>query len=78
MTVALTTVDNPNDPINEIDKWYVFDMVHNYNTCGVLARAADVKPTDSYVEANTKVEAAIDRIIAADPFGLFKKVVVND
>ena len=40
----LSTVDNPWNPFTNFNEWYAFDVVHGYNSCGVLdsfARTSD-------------------------------------
>ena len=31
--VRITTVDNPYDPFEEWDEWYLFDKTKGYHTC---------------------------------------------
>lgn len=33
----ITTVDNPYNPFNEFELWYLFDIQKGYNTCSRLA-----------------------------------------
>lgn len=71
---ALTTVDNPFDPFEQFDSWFLFDVEKGYNTCSYLARI--VKTTDdmSQIEEDKEVERAIDEIIAVNPLHIYKKV----
>ena len=32
----LSTADNPWNPFTNFNEWYAFDVVHGYNSCGVL------------------------------------------
>jgi len=67
--IALTTSDNPFNPITQFDEWNQFDFSHDYNTCELLARFAktsiDLSPADYELE----IENAMDRIIGI--FGNF-------
>lgn len=62
--VAITTTDNPYNPITQYDEWERYDSVeHDYCTSSYLARIAH--PTSElgdkmYIE---EVEAAIDEIV---------------
>ena len=38
---ALTTFDNPFDPIDQFDSWFLYDIEKGYNTCERLARFAN-------------------------------------
>ena len=71
--VGITTVDNPFNPIDDFDNWWVFDREHNYATCELLDRF--VVPTYRATEAQTNyaIEQAIDSIVELHPF-LYKKV----
>ena len=71
---ALTTFDNPFNPFENFDEWFVFDIQHGYNTCGKLMRIANVENNMSEVEYNNEIERAIDEIIQYDVVGLYRKV----
>ena len=68
--VALTTVDNPFDPIDDFDNWYAFDLLKGHDSCGLLARV----DTLSDKEYELEVERAIDDIIEYDLEKKFVKV----
>ena len=72
--VMLTTIDNPYDPFTNYDRWYTYDVLHGYNSCGLLARIArtshNLSDADYFIEVNN----AIDEIIKYDATKMFKKV----
>lgn len=72
---ALTTIDNPFDPFEQFDSWFLFDVEKGYNSCGYLARI--MKDTDSFSDEETQIEIerAIDEIIFYDFLNIYKKVV---
>lgn len=76
--IALTTVDNPYDPVNDFQRWFVFDVSHGYDTCGVLDSLMNLPEGATEVETAFAVENAVDRIVAADPFNFYKKFVSKD
>ena len=71
---AITTVDNPFDPIDDFDQWFSFDEEKGYHTCSYLARIARVTDTMSDEEVSEEVERAIDEILDHDFLGIYKKV----
>ena len=73
--VALSTKDNPFNPITQFDDWYRFDMDKGYSSCSYLARITN--PSDSNNETSNvdDVESAIDEIIKYDPCDRYIKVV---
>lgn len=71
---ALTTFDNPYDPFDEFEQWFVFDIVKGYNSCGYLARIAHVSDQLTDDENNEEIERAIDTIIKNDFMNIYKKV----
>ena len=73
--VAVTTIDNPYDPIDDFKHWFQFDVTHGYNTCGYLDRVSNTSDALSDDENDQEVEQAIDDIIKYDALGLYKKVV---
>ncbi len=70
----LTTIDNPFDPCNQFDSWYLYDELHGYGTCGLLARFAKTSDALSDAENADEINDAITRIIALDPFNIYKRV----
>lgn len=75
MEVAmLTTIDNPFDPFDQFDEWYAFDTQKGYYSCDYVARLAYTSPELSALDQAQAVESAIDRIVALNLFGVYKKV----
>lgn len=70
----LTTVDNPYDPFEQFDQWYLFDTDHGYDSCGYLARIATPSEQLSDEENDQVIEDAIDDIIKYDFLNIYKKV----
>ena len=72
--VAITTIDNPFDPIDDFESWFLFDVQKGYNTCAYLARIARTTDEFSDEENQMEIENAIDEIIENDFMGIYKKV----
>lgn len=70
----LTTNDNPFDPFDQFDSWFMFDVDKGYNSCAYLDRIARTSDQLTDSENNEEIERAIDEIIKYDPFNLYKKV----
>ena len=70
----LTTKDNPYDPFNQFDSWFIYDVTNGYNTCGYLARIAHTSDALTEPENNAEIERAIDEIVRLDPLDLYVKV----
>ena len=71
---ALTTIDNPYDPFDEFDLWYMYDQEKGYGSCSYLARIAKTSDALSDEENLVEVERAIDEIIHFDFMNQFIKV----
>lgn len=71
---ALTTIDNPYDPFEEFDLWYMYDQEKGYGSCSYLARIAKTSDSLSDEENLVEVERAIDEIIHYDFMNQFIKV----
>ena len=70
----LTTKDNPFDPFEQFDSWFLFDVEKGYNSCAYLARIARTSDQFSDKENEKEVENAIDEIIKYDFMNIYKKV----
>ena len=70
----LTTNDNPFNPFNQFDSWFMFDVEKGYNSCDYLGRIAKTSEQLSDEENNEEIERAIDEIIKYDFTNTFKKV----
>lgn len=75
--VALSTEDNPFNPITEFDKWYNFDERNGYHSCSYLARVARISNEMSEQDQTEAIESAIDEILHFNLTGNYKKVVVD-
>lgn len=73
----LTTVDNPYDPYEQFEQWYRFDNDHGYNSSGLLMRLAETSSQFTDNENAYEIEKAIDKIIAADPCNIYKKIKMD-
>lgn len=72
--VMLTTFDNPFDPFEQFNLWFLFDVEKGYNTCGYLDRIAKVTDDMSQPEIDVEVERAMDEIIKYDFLNIYRKV----
>lgn len=71
---ALTTFDNPFDPFDQFDSWFMFDVDKGYNSCAYLDRIARTSDQLSDEENDQEIERAIDEIIKYDFLNIYKKV----
>ena len=73
----LTTIDNPFDPFERFDDWFLFDVEKGYNSCSILARIANYSDEMTQKEIDEETERAIDEIIKHDFMNIYKKVKKN-
>lgn len=71
---ALSTVDNPYDPIEDYRRWWLYDVSNGHNTSGVLMRFAEISDQFTDAENMYEIERAIDYIIQHDPLNMYKKI----
>lgn len=74
MRCALTTIDNPCNPIEQFNQWFLFDEEKGYHSTAYLGRIARTSEQLSDEENDLEVERAIDEIIKHDVLGIYKKV----
>ena len=74
----LTTSDNPYDPFEQFQSWFLFDVEKGYNSCAYLGRIARTSEQFSDEENNIIIEEAIDEIIKYDFRNIYKKVKRTD
>lgn len=70
----ITTRDNPFDPFDDFEQWFLFDVTKGYNTCAYLGRIARTSDALSDAENAEAVEKAIDDIIRFDAMNVYVKV----
>lgn len=75
--VMLSTFDNPFNPFNDFDSWWLFDKEKGYNSCEKLARLLKITEDMSSVEQEQERIRAIDRIIELDFTDTFIRVTRN-
>ena len=73
-TAMLTTDDNPFDPFNDFNNWFMFDVSKGYNSCAYLSRIAKTSEQFTDEENYSEIERAIDEIIKYDFLNIYKKV----
>lgn len=74
---ALSTEDNPFNPITDYDNWANFDQSHGYNSASYLARMVKIDQTMSEEEVENAIEDAVDRIVKLNLTGNYKKVTLD-
>lgn len=72
--LALTTTDNPFNPLEDWDNWYRYDCDHGYQTCEYLARSCIVAETNSLLEQIQTQNQAVEDIVRINATGYWKKV----
>mgnify|MGYP003420241899 FL=1 len=70
----LTTFDNPFNPFDNFDSWFLFDIEKGYNSCAYLARIAKTSELLSDYENDLEIQRAIDEIIKHDVLNIYTKV----
>lgn len=78
MTYAITTVDNPYDPLDDFVQWFLFDEEMGYHTCAWLARLVNITEQMSEDEVDAAIRSAIDKIILNDPANVYKRIERED
>lgn len=73
--VAITTIDNPFDPLDEFDAWFAYDNSMGYGTCAYLDRVAHTSNSSPEETTDAEIERAIDEIIENDFLHIYKKIV---
>lgn len=73
-TIALTTFDNPYDPFEQFNQWFLFDVEKGYNTCSYLARIVRFEDGMTQKEMDDEKERAINEIIKYDFMNIYKKI----
>lgn len=75
MIVALTTIDNPFDPIDDFANWLREDKLRGTSCCEYIDRLANFTNDMSEEEKQIELERVIDLIVLSDPMGRYKKVI---
>ena len=70
----LTTFDNPFDPFEQFNDWFMFDIEKGNYSCNYLARIAKTTDDMTQKEVDEEIERAIDEIILYNPLNIYKKV----
>lgn len=74
--IAITTIDNPYDPLDDFMNWFLYDSTHNYNTCGWLARFTNTTETFSSYENQLEIKHGIEELMKINP--TLYKIVEHD
>lgn len=73
----LTTFDNPFNPFDDFDSWFMFDVENGYNSCSLLARITNNSNDLTELEEKKDIEKAIDEIIKYDFTNNYTKISKN-
>lgn len=74
--IAITTVDNPYDPIDDFNNWYNYDLEKGYGTAEYLARIAKLSDGVGDKINEMSLESAIDEIVSMNLGPVpYKKVI---
>lgn len=72
---ALSTKDNPFNPLTEFDRWYAYDLSQGRDTCSYQARIVVTSDELPPVYHDAAVEDGIDEILEMNPESNYIKVV---
>ncbi len=72
--VAITTDDNPYDPITQFDEWYRFDEQEGYCTSGYISRLILTSDNLSESQQALAYEQAVDSIVNLNLTGNYRKI----
>lgn len=75
MDVALTTADNPYDPLDQFVEWWNYDTTMGYHTAAYVARVARTSEELSDSDNQIELLKAIDEIIELNPLTPYIKIV---
>lgn len=78
MIYALTTFDNPYDPVDDFENWLIWDNDMGYGTMSRLARELHITDSMSEDEKDEARKLAIDRIVLNDPTNIFVRIVRDE
>jgi len=73
--VTATTTDNPFNPFDQFNEWFMFDIEKGYYTSSKLGRLTKLTDNMTQKEENEEVERAVDELISIDPLDIYIKVV---
>lgn len=74
----ITTIDNPYNPFDDFDNWFMYDCDKGYYTCNTLARLINDKNLITEKQKDDERKRAIERLIEIDPLAIYKKIYKND
>ena len=74
-TCMLSTIDNPYNPFEDFDQWFMYDVDHGYNSCERVDRYAQTSNSLTDEENMEELERAIDEIIKDDILDRYIKVI---
>lgn len=74
----ITTPDNPYNPFEEPDKWFVWDLSHGYNTSAKLANLAKTNRYMLDAAEQRVINDAVNDMIRLHPPGMYIRIEVNE
>lgn len=75
MDIALTTADNPYDPLDQFLEWWNYDTSMGYHTAAYVARIARTSEELSDSDNQIELLRAIDEIIELNPLIPYVKII---
>lgn len=73
---AISTTDNPYNPITDFANWNALDQQLGYNLASLLGRWVDQSSDLSEEDEEAAIEEAVDKIVALNPTGNCIKVTL--
>lgn len=70
----LTTRDNPYNPLEDYNKWMLWDADNQYFTSEYIARISEVSPDMDDAELEQRIDEAIQEILKYDTLEIYTLV----